>query len=67
MHDKRDAFTAYGALALLALVFVLGLCGMAHSRQVDRVCGGVRNVALCDLALQAGDSDAAARAAGQVR
>jgi hypothetical protein len=42
-----------------ALLTVMGLAGKL---QADRVCGNVTNRALCELSLQANDSEARARA-----
>lgn len=49
---------------ILATVLLLSIGGYIHSQQVNRVCAGVQNVALCDLTLQAGGSEAKARAYG---
>ncbi len=50
--------------ALLTLALILTICAVAHHRNVARVCVGTSNPAMCDLALQAGDTDAEARRAG---
>jgi hypothetical protein len=43
---------------------LLTIIGFAGKLQADRVCGNVTNRALCELSLQANDSEARARALG---
>ena len=55
----------------IALLFAMGflfaaliVVGVMARAQTERVCTGTSNYALCDLSLQAGDSEETARNAG---
>jgi hypothetical protein len=52
----------YARIAVIAAIFLaIGIHGYFEQK---RVCGGTKNPALCQLSLQAGDSDIEARNSG---